>query len=122
MLFAHLNRIMRLDRLRLRGLSGAQDEFLMAATAQNLKRMAKWWMPSEADTGMKTREVSLQKAATCSSNRQLDHEPVGSPVQAGFKASFSTQSACSSHEAQPLERRLLLDRRALDLGAKEAMG
>jgi hypothetical protein len=33
--------------LRLRGLSGAQDEFLMAATAQNLRRMAKWLTPNE---------------------------------------------------------------------------
>lgn len=40
-LFAHLKRIMKLDRLRLRGLSGARDEFLLAATAQNLRRMAK---------------------------------------------------------------------------------
>jgi hypothetical protein len=47
MLFAHLKRILKLDRLRLRGLSGAQDEFLMAATAQNLRRMAKWLAPSE---------------------------------------------------------------------------
>ena len=36
MLFAHLKRILKLDRLRLRGLSGAHDEFLLAATAQNL--------------------------------------------------------------------------------------
>ena len=42
MLFAHLKRILKLDRLRLRGLSGARDEFLLAATAQNLRRMAKW--------------------------------------------------------------------------------
>ncbi|WP_175452602.1 transposase, partial [Thiohalomonas denitrificans] len=41
MLFAHLKRIMKLDRLRLRGLSGAQDEFLLAATAQNLRKLAK---------------------------------------------------------------------------------
>jgi transposase len=45
MLFAHLKRILKLDRLRLRGLSGAKDEFLLAATAQNLRRMAKWLMP-----------------------------------------------------------------------------
>jgi hypothetical protein len=32
MLFAHLKRILKLDRLRLRGLTGAQDEFLLAAT------------------------------------------------------------------------------------------
>jgi hypothetical protein len=41
MLFAHLKRIMKLDRLRLRGPSGAHDEFILAATAQNLRRMAK---------------------------------------------------------------------------------
>ena len=45
MLFAHLKRIMKLDRLRLRGLTGAKDEFLLAATAQNLRRMAKWLLP-----------------------------------------------------------------------------
>ena len=45
MLFAHMKRILKLDRLRLRGLSGAQDEFLLAATAQNLRRMAKWLAP-----------------------------------------------------------------------------
>lgn len=46
MLFAHLKRILKLDRLRLRGLTGAQDEFLLAATAQNLRRMAKRLTPS----------------------------------------------------------------------------
>lgn len=39
MLFAHLKRILRLDRLR--GPSGAQDEFLLAATVQNLRKLAK---------------------------------------------------------------------------------
>ena len=42
MLFAHMKRILKADRLRLRGLSGAQDEFLLTATAQNLRRMAKY--------------------------------------------------------------------------------
>jgi transposase len=41
MRFAHMKRILRLDRLRLRGLSGAKDEVLLTATAQNLKRLAK---------------------------------------------------------------------------------
>ena len=47
MLFAHLKRILKLDRLRLRGMSGAHDEFLLAAAAQNLRRMAKkcWTEP-----------------------------------------------------------------------------
>src|ERR1700722_2056009 len=46
MLFAHLKRIMKVDRLRLRGPNGAHDEFLLAATAQNLRRMAKRLCPS----------------------------------------------------------------------------
>jgi transposase len=41
MQFAHLKRILRLDRLRLRGPRGARDEFLLAATAQNLRKLAK---------------------------------------------------------------------------------
>ena len=41
MLFAHLKRILQLDRLRLRGPNGASDEFLLAATAQNLRKLAK---------------------------------------------------------------------------------
>lgn len=46
MLFAHLKRILKLDRLRLRGLSGAQDEFTLAAIAQNLRRLAKLSSPA----------------------------------------------------------------------------
>ena len=41
MLFAHLKRILKLDRLRLRGPCGARDEFHLAATAQNLRKLAK---------------------------------------------------------------------------------
>jgi Transposase DDE domain/Transposase domain (DUF772) len=41
MLFAHLKRILRLVRLRLRGPHGAQFEFTLAAVAQNLRRLAK---------------------------------------------------------------------------------
>ena len=52
MLFAHLKRILKLDKLRLRGLSGAQDEFLLAATAQNLRRMAKWLMPRAPEANL----------------------------------------------------------------------
>jgi hypothetical protein len=46
MLFAHLKSIRRLGRLRLRGPSGARDEFLLAATAQNLRRLAKLRPPA----------------------------------------------------------------------------
>ncbi len=36
----HLKPILKLDGLRLRGLSGARDEILLAATAQNLRKRA----------------------------------------------------------------------------------
>ena len=41
MLFAHLKRILKLDRLRLRGPNVAHDDFLLAAAAQNLRKLAK---------------------------------------------------------------------------------
>jgi IS5 family transposase len=53
-LFAHLKRILKLGRLRLRGLSGAQDEFLLAAAAQNLRRLAKWVTPNAEAKAMST--------------------------------------------------------------------
>jgi transposase len=40
MRFAHLKRILKLRRLRLSGPRGAQDEFVLAAIAQNLRRLA----------------------------------------------------------------------------------
>jgi hypothetical protein len=48
--FAHLKRVLRLGRLRLRGPCGAKDEFLLAATAQNLRRLAKL-RPGSAQSG-----------------------------------------------------------------------
>ena len=42
MCFAHMKRIFRLDRLRLQGLSGAKDEVLLTAIAQNLRRLVKF--------------------------------------------------------------------------------
>ena len=47
MLFAHLKRILKLDRLRLRGPCGARDEFHLAAAAQNLRKMAKLLGPTQ---------------------------------------------------------------------------
>ena len=41
MLFAHLKRILKLGRLRLRGPCGVQDAFTLAAIAQNLRKLAK---------------------------------------------------------------------------------
>jgi len=41
MLFAHLKRILKLDRLRFRGPNGTRDEVHLAATALNLRKLAK---------------------------------------------------------------------------------
>jgi hypothetical protein len=41
MRFAHMKRTLRLDRFRMRGMSGVRDEVLLTATAQNLRRLAK---------------------------------------------------------------------------------
>ena len=48
MRFAHLKRILRLGRLRPRGPRGAQDEFVLAAIAQNLRRLATLFAPVAA--------------------------------------------------------------------------
>jgi hypothetical protein len=44
--FGDLKRNLGFTRLKLRGLNGAHDEFLLAATVQNLKRLARsLWPP-----------------------------------------------------------------------------
>jgi transposase len=43
MLFAHMKRNLRFDRLRLRGIKSAADEFLLVATVQNLRRLTRLW-------------------------------------------------------------------------------
>ena len=46
MRFAHLKTHHRFERVRLRGLSGARDEFHLAAIVQNLKTLANYlWRP-----------------------------------------------------------------------------
>ena len=39
MRFAHMKRILKLDRFTVRGLNGVRDEVLLTATAQNLRRL-----------------------------------------------------------------------------------
>ena len=46
MAFAHMKRIFKLDRFRLRGLAGARDEILLTATAQNLRKLVKYAGPA----------------------------------------------------------------------------
>ena len=46
--FAHLERVLGLHRLRLRGPNDARDEFDLAAAAQNLRKLAKLTTPAKA--------------------------------------------------------------------------
>ena len=77
MLFAHLKRILKLDRLRLRGPNGAQDEFLLAATAQNLRKLAKLI----TGTATKTR-LRVDRAAN------LPFRKAGRPTRVGLGTDF----------------------------------
>jgi len=63
MLFAHLKRILRLGRLRLRGPCGAQDEFLLAAIAQNPASL-----PSSDQTQP---QISNQREASSGKNQTM---------------------------------------------------
>ena len=58
MLFAHLKRILRLGRLRLRGPRGAQFEFTLAAIAQNMRRLAKLTVIHRTERQRALRKVS----------------------------------------------------------------
>ena len=54
MRFAHLKTHHRFERMRLRGLSGARDEFHLAAIVQNLKTLANhlWRPPPGVQAGL----------------------------------------------------------------------
>lgn len=73
-LFAHLKRIMKLDRLRLRGLTGAKDEFLLATTAQNLRRMAKWLAPIAEKRGNGACLKGLRAAGSLKHRQSITQE------------------------------------------------
>jgi hypothetical protein len=48
MLFAHMKQHLQFHRLKLRGLAGAAEEFLLMATVQNLRRLLKLRPPDTA--------------------------------------------------------------------------
>jgi hypothetical protein len=73
--FAQLERILELDRSRLRGLTGAHDEFLLAATAQNVRTTAKRFVERQRAAAVmparKAGDASRRKrSAPCSLHHQ----------------------------------------------------
>jgi hypothetical protein len=91
MLFAHLKRILRLDRLRLRGPCGAYDEFLLAAAAQNLRETG------QADTHPDADHGDLSGHGPHQTPRRLSMITI--PI--GEKPTSSTQSVESSLSRPP---------------------
>jgi hypothetical protein len=87
MAFAHLKRILRMGRLRLRGPTGAQDEFTLAAIAQNLRKMARLMKVPQAAQTETDRKIE-QKAKKSGSDQSskpallnsslLQHDLLGS--------------------------------------------
>ena len=90
MRFAHLKRILRLGRLRLRGPRGAQDEFVLAAIAQNLRRLARFF-----------RLPHLTSFILLESNRVGGSKPVGLTEWPKdirrLQPTFATKSAMPGH-------------------------
>jgi hypothetical protein len=71
MLFAHRKRILKLDRLRLRGPDGARDEFVLAAAAQNLRELAKLILPAAAEPSLIGRSPRSKPTASLSTKSAL---------------------------------------------------
>ena len=104
MLFAHLKRISKPDRLRLRGMSGAHVEFLLAATTQNLRRMAKCSVKHHQATGW-VRLHDGKSASLTNKDHHLSrwwHTKKITPCQTAYNShdilplrSFPAQSAVS---------------------------
>ena len=94
MLFAHLKRILRLGRLRLRGPRGAQDEFTLAAIAQNLRRLAQVRRQTAA-TAHGVRCVSVACVSANASKPPLHSERAaeGPPFGASRNASAPQQAS-----------------------------
>lgn len=90
MLFAHLKRILGLGRLRLRGPCGANDEFLLAAIAQNLRQLAKILpAPQQSRKALsKRRSRSVQRPTFCACKRLFFHRIDSKPTFTACANSF----------------------------------
>ena len=96
MRFAHLKVHHHFERMRLRGLSGARDEFVLAATVQNLKTLV-----------LRALKPSLRLSRTC-------HLPEAAKLVSVASASTSPANECSkkpSNSITPTENLLFQQHR-----------
>jgi len=91
MLFAHLKRVLKLDRLRLRCHSGAHDEFTLAAAAQNLRKLAKLVVPPTTLAPRGPRERQHNPHVQGAPTRPAEHPRDSQKTTSGFKATSSSQ-------------------------------
>jgi hypothetical protein len=84
--FAHLKRILGLSKLRLRGPSGAKNEFLLAATAQNLRNSPSSSPFRRKSSPHKARRPVLASLTTVADRRRRDQ-------QTGFVNGIRAKSA-----------------------------
>src|SRR5215470_15058973 len=85
----HMKRILKLDRFRLRGLSGARNEVLLTATAQNLRRLAQLSHTS-AQPGTSRRDALLAQLARAAT-------VYGVPALAGLQTHRSDRGCVFRH-------------------------
>src|SRR5258708_2023553 len=105
MLFAHLKRILRLGRLRLRGPRGAQFEFTLAAIAQNLRRLAKLVarpppiVPRSAALAARRLRSRLAAARNLARGQRTTRLATIASALASVVDKAALSSACKSHPA-----------------------
>jgi hypothetical protein len=68
MLFAHMKQHFRFTRLKLRGLAGAAEEFLLVATVQNLRRLVRLRPPAIAE--LPCLSTTMTKAGSKTSHKE----------------------------------------------------
>jgi Transposase DDE domain len=95
MRFAHMKRIFKLHRLRLRDLSGAKDEVLLTATVQNLAA-CQATIPSSASTrcllGLRAAEAAIPSALQ-GADARAQITMADRAAKPEKSSSFATQSA-----------------------------
>jgi hypothetical protein len=105
MRFAHLKIYHGFERMRLRGLSGARDEFHLAAIVQNLKTLALRSIGPPVTPQQRENPRTDQVTATAGTGSK-SHPTVQSKAPTDKTATFSTASVNRAEAVRALRRRM----------------
>lgn len=97
MLFAHLiKRILGRGRLKLRGPCGANDEFLLAATAKNLQKLAQIFraLQQTRKTKQERRSNYVHASTYCVSNTLFFNRSGGKPTSLRERYAWQLKIDC----------------------------